>query len=284
VTRRRRRPARRARNGYAQTAICVGIVAVLLFPVYWMLLTSLRTEAQAAASPPELLPTAARLDAYDAAVLNNAAVTDAILNSVIISLGTMLLTLALAVPGAYVLARRRVRFVTPMMLVLLITQLLPAIAVATPLFVLFKRLDLLNSYVGLVLADATLTVPFAILILRPFFLRIPTELESAALVDGCRPWGAFVRVVLPVARPGIVTVAALSFLLTWGEFLFGLSLTTDEAIQPLTVALAGFSASTGTPWSEVMAVATVVAIPIVLVFVLLQRFIVGGLTLGGIKE
>jgi multiple sugar transport system permease protein len=93
-----------------------------------------------------------------------------------------------------------------------------------------------------------------------------------------------VRVVLPVARSGIVTVAALSFLLTWGEFLFGLSLTTDNAIQPLTVALATFSASSGTPWNEVMAVATVVAIPIVLVFVLLQRFIVGGLTIGGVKE
>jgi multiple sugar transport system permease protein len=284
MTGRRRRPARRARNGYRQTAIGVLIVAVLLFPVYWMLLTSLRSEAAASASPPKLLPSGLRLDAYDVAVVSNATITNAILNSVIISLGTMLLTLVLAVPAAYVLARRRVRFVTPMMLVLLITQLLPGIAVATPLFVLFKRLDLLNTYVGLILADATLTVPFAILVLRPFFLRIPSELESAALVDGCRPAGAFVRVVLPVARSGIVTVAALSFLLTWGEFLFGLSLTTDNAIQPLTVALATFSASSGTPWNEVMAVATVVAIPIVLVFVLLQRFIVGGLTIGGVKE
>jgi multiple sugar transport system permease protein len=281
MTRKRRR---RPRNGYGQTAIGVLIVAVLLFPVYWMLLTSLRSEAAASASPPELLPSGLRLDAYDAAVVNNATITDAILNSVIISIGTMVLTLVLAVPAAYVLARRRVRFVTPMMLVLLVTQLLPGIAVATPLFVLFKRLDLLNSYVGLILADATLTVPFAILVLRPFFLRIPSELEAAALVDGCRPAGAFVRVVLPVARSGIVTVAALSFLLTWGEFLFGLSLTTDNAIQPLTVALATFSASTGTPWNEVMAVATVVAIPIVLVFILLQRYIVGGLTIGGVKE
>jgi multiple sugar transport system permease protein len=284
MTGRRRRRSRRARNGYGQTAIGVLIVAVLLFPVYWMLLTSLRSEAAASASPPELLPSGLRLDAYDVAVVNDATITNAILNSVIISVGTMLLTLVLAVPAAYVLARRRVRFVTPMMLVLLITQLLPGIAVATPLFVLFKRLDLLNSYVGLILADATLTVPFAILILRPFFLRIPSELESAALVDGCRPFGAFVRVVLPVARSGIVTVAALSFLLTWGEFLFGLSLTTDNEIQPLTVALATFSASTGTPWNEVMAVATVVAVPIVLVFIALQRYIVGGLTIGGVKE
>jgi multiple sugar transport system permease protein len=171
-----------------------------------------------------------------------------------------------------------------MMLLLLLVQLLPGIAVATPLFVLFRQIGLLNSLAGIALADATITVPFAILILRPFFLRIPRELEMAALVDGCRPMGAFLRVVLPVSRPGIVTVAALSFLLAWGEFLFALSLTTSESVQPLTVALATFSASTGTPWSQVMAVATVVAIPIVLLFIAIQRYIVGGLTLGGIKE
>jgi multiple sugar transport system permease protein len=211
-------------------------------------------------------------------------VLDAIVNSVVISTGTMLLTLLLAVPAAYVLARRSVRFVSLALLILLLTQLLPGIAVATPLFVIFKRLDLLNSYAGLILADATLTVPFAVLILRPFFLRIPRDLEAAALVDGCRPLGAFVRVVLPVSRSGLVTVAALSFLLAWGEFLFALSLTTTNDVQPLTVALATFSSSTGTPWNQVMAVATVVAIPIVVAFIALQRYIVGGLTVGGIKE
>jgi multiple sugar transport system permease protein len=134
------------------------------------------------------------------------------------------------------------------------------------------------------LAIATLTVPFAILILRPFFLRIPSELEAAALVDGCRPLGAFIRVILPISRPGIVTVGVLSFLLAWGEFLFVLSLTTTNDIQPLTIALTTFSSAEGTEWNRVMAVATIVAIPIALVFVGLQRYVVGGLTLGGIKE
>jgi multiple sugar transport system permease protein len=269
---------------YGRTAIGVLIVGILLFPVYWMLLTSLRTEAEVAQTPPELLPTSADFSAYDVAVFGNATIRRAVLNSVIISFGTMAVTMLLAVPAAYVLARRRVRGVTPMMLLLLLTQLLPGIAVATPLFVLFKQLGLLNSIAGIVLADATITIPFAILILRPFFLRIPRELEMAALVDGCRPLGAFTRVVLPVSRSGIVTVAALSFLLAWGEFLFALSLTTSEDVQPLTVALATFSSSTGTPWSQVMAIATVVAIPIVLLFIAIQRYIVGGLTLGGLKE
>jgi multiple sugar transport system permease protein len=270
--------------GWHRTVIGTVIVAVLLFPVYWMVLTSARTEADAARVPPALLPTHLNFTAYSRAVIHNDTVLDAILNSVVISTGTMLLTLLLGVPAAYVLSRRAVRGVSLALLILLLTQLLPGIAVATPLFVIFKRLDLLNSYLGLILADATLTVPFAVLILRPFFLRIPRDLEAAALVDGCRPLGAFVRVVLPISRSGIVTVAALSFLLAWGEFLFALSLTTSNDIQPLTVALATFSSSTGTPWNQVMAVATVVAVPIVVAFVALQRYIVGGLTLGGIKE
>jgi multiple sugar transport system permease protein len=274
----------RRRGGWRKTVIGTVIVAVLLFPVYWMLLTSARTEADAAKVPPALLPTDLDFTAYSRAVLHNEAVTNAIVNSIVISTGTMLLTLLLAVPAAYVLARRHVRGVSLALLILLITQLLPGIAVATPLFVIFKRLELLNSYLGVILADATITVPFAILVLRPFFLRIPRDLEAAALVDGCRPLGAFVRIVLPISRAGIVTVAALSFLLAWGEFLFALSLTTSNDIQPLTVALATFSSSTGTPWNQVMAVATVVAIPIVVAFVALQRYIVGGLTVGGIKE
>jgi multiple sugar transport system permease protein len=272
------------RGGWRKTVIGAVIVAVMLFPVYWMLLTSARTEADAAQVPPALLPTDLDFTAYSRAVLHNDAVTKAIVNSIVISTGTMLLTLVLAVPAAYVLARRHVRGVSLALLILLITQLLPGIAVATPLFVIFKRLELLNSYLGVILADATITVPFAILVLRPFFLRIPRDLEAAALVDGCRPLGAFVRIVLPISRAGIVTVAALSFLLAWGEFLFALSLTTSNDIQPLTVALATFSSSTGTPWNQVMAVATVVAIPIVVAFVALQRYIVGGLAIGGIKE
>jgi multiple sugar transport system permease protein len=271
------------KKGYGKTAIGVVIVAIILFPVYWMVLTSLRTDAEVARTPPQLLPTGIDFSAYSD-VLSNPTVTNAIVDSLVLAVGTMLLTLLLAVPASYALARKRVRGVTWVLLLLLVTQLLPGIAVATPLFILFRQLALLNTYLGLMLAIATLTVPFAILILRPFFLRIPSELEAAALVDGCRPLGAFIRVILPISRPGIVTVGVLSFLLAWGEFLFVLSLTTTNDIQPLTIALTTFSSAEGTEWNRVMAVATIVAIPIALVFVGLQRYVVGGLTLGGIKE
>jgi multiple sugar transport system permease protein len=204
------------KKGYGKTAIGVLIVAIILFPVYWMVLTSLRTDAEVARTPPQLLPTGIDFSAYSD-VLSNPTVTNAIVDSLVLAVGTMLLTLLLAVPAAYALARKRVRGVTWVLLLLLVTQLLPGIAVATPLFILFRQLALLNTYLGLMLAIATLTVPFAILILRPFFLRIPSELEAAALVDGCRPLGAFIRVILPISRAGIVTVGVLSFLLAWGS-------------------------------------------------------------------
>ena len=262
------------------------IVAVLLFPVYWMLLTSLRSEADAAHSPPLLAPHApADRRLLGAAVFDNPDVKQAIVNSVIISVGTMLLTLLLAVPAAYVLARRRVRFVGLALLILLVTQLLPGIAVATPLFVIFKHLGLLNSYLGLILADATLTVPFAILILRPFFLRDPARpgvggdgrrLPAAGRVPAHRPAGVAPRrdhrrrAVVP-ARLGRVPVRAVAddvHRRAAADRRAGqIQLEHRDAVEP---GDGGRDA-----WSRCRSS---------LVFIGLQRYIVGGLTLGGIKE
>jgi multiple sugar transport system permease protein len=171
-----------------------------------------------------------------------------------------------------------------MTLLLLITQLLPAIVIATPLFVLFSRIGLLNSYPALILADTTITLPFAVIILRPFFLTVPSELEAAAKIDGCNQFSAFWRVVLPLVRPGLITVAVFAFLFSWGEFLFALSLNTSENVQPVTVALNKFIGQYGVQWNKLMAVATTIALPIILIFASLQRYIVGGLVAGSVKE
>jgi len=203
---------------------------------------------------------------------------------VIIGIGTMMLTLLLATPAAYALARLKLRGGALMTLLLLITQLLPAIVIATPLFVLFSRIGLLNSYPALILADTTITLPFAVIIMRPFFLTVPSELEAAAKIDGCNQFSAFWRVVLPLVRPGLITVAVFAFLFSWGEFLFALSLNTSENVQPVTVALNKFIGQYGVQWNKLMAVATTIALPIILIFASLQRYIVGGLVAGSVKE
>jgi len=276
--------ARLRSAGYGRMLIAILFVLVYLFPVYWMVATSLKTSAAIFATPPQVVPSPPVFTAYSVAVINNPATIRAILNSTIISLGTMVLTLVLAAPAAYALARLRLRGGTLITLLLLITQLLPAIVIATPLFVLFSRIKLLNSYPALILADTTFTLPFAVIVLRPFFLTVPAELEDAAKIDGCTQWSAFWRVILPLVQPDLVTVAAFAFLMAWGEFLFALALNTNENVQPVTVALNKFIGQYGTQWEKLMAVATTVALPIIVIFASLQRYIISGLVAGSVKE
>jgi multiple sugar transport system permease protein len=272
------------RRGYARTLIGTLFVLAYLFPVYWMVATSLKTSGAIFATPPQVVPSPPVFSAYIDAVIDNPLTIRAIGNSAIIGIGTMALTLLLATPAAYALARLKLRGGALMTLLLLITQLLPAIVIATPLFVLFSRIGLLNSYPALILADTTITLPFAVIIMRPFFLTVPSELEAAAKIDGCNQLSAFWRVVLPLVRPGLITVAVFAFLFSWGEFLFALSLNTNENVQPVTVALNKLIGQYGTQWNKLMAVATTIALPIIVIFASLQRYIVGGLVAGSVKE
>jgi multiple sugar transport system permease protein len=272
------------RQGYGRTAVALTVVVIYLFPVYWMVATSIKTMPDIFASPPQIIPTHPTLEAYRHAIVENSVVVRSIRNSAIIAIGTTILTLFLAAPAAYALARIRPRGSGLFTLMLLIGQLLPGVVVAGPLFVLFTRIHLINSYQAIILADITVTLPFAVIVLRPFFLSVPRELEAAAMVDGATRFGAFCRIVLPLIQPGLITVAALSFLIAWGEFIFALSLNIDENLQPITVAMNKFVGQYGTQWNNMMAVATTVAVPIVVVFIALQRYIVGGLTSGATKE
>jgi len=276
--------ARARERGLGITVACAAMVAIYLFPVYWMVATSLKPQKDVFAVPPKIVPWPPTFASYEKAVLDNDLVAHSLLNSAIIGIGTTLLTLVLAVPAAYGLARLKLRFTVGFSLFLLISQMLPSINLALPLFVLFSRAGLVNSYQGLIIANSTVTVPFAIIVLRPFFLTVPGEVIEASRVDGSTRFGAFLRIALPLSTPGLITVSALSFLMAWGDFVFGLTLATKENMQPVTVTLSQIITEFGTRWNEVMAVSTVVALPIVLFFVFLQRYIVGRLTSGSLKE
>jgi multiple sugar transport system permease protein len=272
------------RKQWRKTVLASAIVVVYLFPVYWMVATSLKTSGDVFASPPQLIPVHPVLTAYREAVFTNKVVQRAMLSSVIIATGTTLLTLLLATPAAYALARLRLRGAGVVILLLVLSQLLPAIVIAGPLFVMFSRIDLTNTYQAIILADVSVTLPFAVIILRPYFLTVPRELEAASMLDGSTQFGAFRNIVMPLVLPGMVTVAAFSFLIAWGEFIFGLSLNLTEKVQPITVALNKFVGQYGTEWNKMMAVATTIALPIVIIFIALQRFIVSGITSGATKE
>lgn len=261
----------------------VVVTAGYLVPVYWMLVTSLRTSDAVFRVPPDLVPLPPTIEPYAHAVLGDADIARGLANSAVIAVGTTVLTLVLALPAAYGLARFRLRGLGAVLMLMLVVQMIPSVNLALPLFVLFSSMGLVDSYAGLIIANCALAVPLAVTILRPYFLTAPGEVIEAAKMDGCGELTSFVRIALPISAPGIVTVAVISFLGAWGEFVLALSLATSERIQPITIVLAEFTNQVGIRWNELMAVSAVVALPVVVAFVFLQRYIVAGLTEGATK-
>ncbi len=262
----------------ASTALAILIAIVYLFPVYWMIATSLKVPSSLFAFPPQIFPNPISFAAYEDVVLGSASTVRAIGNSFVIASGTMVLTILIAAPAAYALARLKLRFTAWIVFLMLVAQMLPTINIALPLFALFTQFGLVNNYLGLILANASLTIPLAIVILRPYFLTVPESLIDAALLDGCNKWTAFLRIVVPTTRNGVISAATITFFTGWGEFVFALTLAINEKMQPISVILSRYIGDFGTQWNNLMAVSTVRALPIIILFVLLQRFVVGGLT------
>lgn len=260
------------------------VTMVYLIPVYWMINTSFKHAADIFAVPPDLIPLPPTIESYTRAVFSDPDIARGLVNSALIAVGTTTATLLIALPAAYGLARLRIRFLPAILMLFLIVQMVPSVNLALPMFVLFSSAGLVNSYVGLILANCALAVPLAATILRPYFLSVPTEIVEAAKLDGCNEFTAFWRVAVPISVPGIITITVVSFLGAWGEFVFGLALATDEAFQPVTVVLAEITNAYGVRWNDLMAVSAVVALPVIATFVFLQRYIVAGLTEGATKS
>jgi multiple sugar transport system permease protein len=268
---------------YNATLIAVASTALFLFPIYWMFITSIKPRNELFSNPPTLYPLNPTFHAYKENFLNDLQIIGYIGNSVIIATGTLLLTLLLAAPFAYALARVNIKGKGILLIFLLSTQMLPNIMLAMPLFIMFSKYGLINSFTALIIANTTYALPFAILVLRPYFLSIPSGLEEAAAIDGCNKLRTFWKIILPLVRPGLLTVGAFCFLFGWGDLLFALILTSDPSLRPLTLGLYNFIGEYGTNWNSLMAVAAIATIPIIVIFITLQKYIVGGLTSGSVK-
>jgi multiple sugar transport system permease protein len=260
------------------------VTIIYLIPVYWMLNTSFKESADIFAVPPDLIPLPPTLASYVNAVFSDEDIGRGLINSAVIALGTTAVTLAISLPAAYSLARMRIRFLPAIMILFLIVQMVPSVNLALPMFVLFSNAGLVNSYIGLIIANCALAIPLAVTILRPYFLSVPAEIVEAAKMDGCNELSAFWRVTVPISTPGIITITVVSFLGAWGEFVFGLALATDNAFQPITVVLSEITNAYGVRWNDLMAVSAAIALPVIAAFVFLQRYIVAGLTEGATKS
>jgi multiple sugar transport system permease protein len=260
----------------------LAIASLYLFPVYWMYVSGLKTVSELNASPPTLIPKAPTLAAY-VWIFTRENIARYLVNSVLIASGVTILTLALATGASYALARVRSVWMDVMLVGIMLSQVLPPPLLVTPMFVIFRQINLIDTQLAVILATTTKTLPFAVVMLRTTFAQIPRELEEAALVDGCSRLKALFHITLPLARVGYLVVGTLVFLWAYGEFVYPLSLVNKSDLQPATVGLYGFVGADYSDWSNAMAFASVVVTPVIIGFLLLQRRIVSGLIAGALQ-
>jgi multiple sugar transport system permease protein len=262
------------------TLAAAAALVIMLFPVYAIIVGSFESTQTLFSGTYYWLPHDATLDNYRT-VLH--AQKGNVLTSFIVGLGRAALALAVAVPAAYVLSKYRLRVTVVVVSSLLVAQIVPSIVLATSLFIIFHWIHLLNSYAGLILADGTYAIPFAILVLRAFFFSLPNELIYAARVDGASEWQTFRRIVIPLARPAVITVAVFAFLAGWGDFIFALTILNGSSIEPITLGIYTYLGNYSSDWGAVMASATFALVPAAVMLVVAQRYIASGLTAGSVK-
>jgi len=259
----------------------VALAALILLPFFWMVSVSLKPGDEPFAIPANLWPDNPTLENYVKAFRPEFRVY--FMNSVIVSLSTVAIVVSLALLAAYTFTRNQTRLILFLMALVIAAQMFPASAIIIPIYKLMKDADLLNTYLSLILAYITVTLPVAIWMLRAFMARLPVELDEAAAVDGCGPFRTFFSVILPLCRPGIVATAVFVLIVTWQEFLFALSFTSTKDMRTLPVGMNDFIGQYGIRYGELMASSVLISIPVVAVFFLLQRQFVAGLTAGAVK-
>jgi multiple sugar transport system permease protein len=269
-------------RGWGSTAIAVAGVAVYLFPIYWMFTSGLKDSAEIFVTPPTLFPRQPSFAAF-AYVFARENVLRYLGNSLSIAIPVTLLTAAMGACGGYALSRLKSRLVDAALFAILMLQVFPDALLATPMFIIFKTLGLLNTFAAVILATTSKTLAFALVILRPMFRQVPVELEEASLVDGCGAFQAFRLIVLPLMRIPLIVVGALSFVQAYGQFVYALTLLSRQDLQPATVGIYSFVGAEYADWNRVMAFSSVFVVPILILFLALQRRIVAGLTAGALK-
>jgi multiple sugar transport system permease protein len=272
---------RRRTQNLTWTLLGIGITGLMLFPFYMVLNYSFMHQTDILNYPPPIFPPKFTLDGYRRAAET---IGEYLRSSLIYGFGTVLVTMLIATPAAYALARLRSRIGSVVLFALILAQMAPGIVVANSLYALFVRLHLLNTYLAVILADATIAVPFAIIIMRAFMLGIPPELAEAAIVDGAGQLRIFWSIILPLSRTALITASLFSFLFGWGDFLFALILNSDPHHTPITVGIYRFVGAYSVEWPAVMATALIAAIPAILLLAAAQRYVAAGITAGAVKE
>lgn len=260
------------------------ILIFYLLPLYWLFVNSLKTNIEIFRNPPTLWPQNIVFENYFKVFGSGTSnVLPAFLNSFVIAISTTLLSMLIALPAAYALAKFKIRFGKLFLLVFMIGQMLSPTVKLVPLFMTFRSLNIINSLFSVVIALCTYTIPFAILILRPFFLSIPVAIQESALMDGCNKFTSFIRVILPISYPGIIVAAVFNFLSGWNDLIYPLTFLTDQKKRPMIANIYTFIGEYGTQWNMLLTFAVVSVLPVIILFFIMQKYIVSGVTMGSVK-
>ncbi|MBN9139016.1 carbohydrate ABC transporter permease [Phyllobacterium sp.] len=257
------------------------IILLAIGPFVWMILTSLTPTAQLSASGVSLSPSGWSIDNY-ARLLRQTSFLHNMLDSLIIAGGTVVLGLIVSVTAAYALSRFRFAGRKLIMLQFLLVNMFPIVLLILPLFVLMRKIGILDTHIGLILANSTVAIPFAVWMLTSYVGAIPRSLDEAAMIDGCSRLQALRRIVLPLAMPGIISTGIYIFITAWNEYLYALTLG-GRNVRPVTVAIQTLIGEYQIEWGLLAAGGVVGALPATLLFLLVQRRLIGGLTQGAVK-
>lgn len=273
----------RLRVGLGLRIVAVLVVlGIAVFPLYWMFVTALSSDSDLFAAEARLLPDFSRFGVFVDALATGDAVTW-LRNSLVVALGTTALSVGLGIPLGYALSRFSFRGKALTAVVLLMTQMLPEALLVVPLFSLFNRFGLLDSLVGLILANGAFVMPIVALILKGAIDGVPRELEEAGRVDGARPLTLLLRINLPLIVPSIAAAAVIAFFHAWNEYVFAVTFIYASELQPASVGIASFIGEVGTPIQTVMAVAFMFTLPAVVFYLFAQKYVVAGMTAGAVK-
>ena len=263
------------------TLLAALLCALFLFPVYWMLVTAVLPTAQVLAREPTLVPGFADISARAfVAVFERKPVGTWLINSVLVTIGATAISLVISALAGYSLSRFRTRAQELTGLTLLLTKMLPGSLIVIPFFIMASTFHLIDSLWALMLANAAVGVPFATWMLKGFFDGIPRELEQAAMIDGCGHMSAFARIIVPLARPGMAACAIYLAILSWSDFVFARTLINDQARWTITTGLVSFIGEHGIDWPALMAAGVISMVPMVVLFMVLEPFLVSGMTSG----
>ncbi len=261
-------------------AIC--LLFLIFFPIYWMLISSLRPNVEIFHFPPKLFPEKLTLEAYRI-LFSEPQVGRALFNTVLVSAGTTLLSLSIATFGAFGISRFRFFGRKSLQFYILVTQMLPVILLSIPFFTIFTKLGLYDTRIGLVFAYTSFTIPFCALTMVGFYNSIPVSLEESALIDGCTRLEAFLRIVFPLSKPGFVATGFFAFVTAWNEYLLPVVLTTSPKSQMLVVEIGSKIGQYDIKWNELMALSVLSSIPLMIIYAFVQKAFVRGMTAGAVK-